>query len=135
MANGGAVFAPLGRLVPSVLHTPQLKANGGLHCPARGMENNVLAVSMVARLTCFGLQFIQKFKHVWHSSTQCWYDFIQATTVHCQSPLSIEHRPYEPLKYELSLADSPWLSSSQIISLMGVTECQLMWLCRQLLLC
>ncbi|RMC04849.1 hypothetical protein DUI87_18023 [Hirundo rustica rustica] len=35
MANGGVVFAPLGQSVPSVLHTPQVKAYCGLPCPAR----------------------------------------------------------------------------------------------------
>lgn len=70
MANSGAVFPPLGQSVPSILHTPQVKADCDLHSPAKGMEENVLAVSVVAPLPCLGLQFTVKFKHVWHSSTQ-----------------------------------------------------------------
>lgn len=33
VANGGAVFVPLGQSVPSVPHAPQVKANCGLHFP------------------------------------------------------------------------------------------------------
>lgn len=93
--------------------------NCGLHSAAKGMEKNTLTMTFC----CLGLQFLLKFQHVWHCSTEWWCDFVQATIVHCQSPFSIGvmHWTYRTIK-GYQLLPSHWVSMAE-----GAVGCCQFW--------
>lgn len=73
--------------------------------PPEGLRQMHWHIICGVPLGCLWFQFV--LKHVQHSSTQRWRDFIQATIVHCQPPLSVvlSHWPYGTVKGWVSLAD------------------------------